>query len=116
MSTNPYKTLKILTNITIVSQKLIAPIPRCDFNEFTHVTRDGAPKEGNIVEKDIMTLNFDVIWLLNDGMNMNIPTDDCSSVIRRLASIDLIVHVRSIELGGERRKVESSIALDLPIQ
>lgn len=95
------KSLKILTNITIVSQKLIASIPRCDFHEFTHVTRDAALEEGNIVEIDIVPLNFNIIWLMNDGTNMNIPADYCSSMIRRLTSIDLIMNVRSIELRGE---------------
>lgn len=97
--------VQILTNITIVSQKLIASIPRCDFYELTHVTQDAALKEGNIVEKNISSLNFDIIWLMNDGTNMNIPTDYCSSMIWRLTSINLIMNIRSIELRGEWWKI-----------
>lgn len=107
--------MNLLTYITIVSHKLIATIPRGDFNKFTYMTRYGALEEGNIVEKDFMTFNFYIIWLMNYGTYMNISTDDSSSMIRCLTSIDLIMNVRSIEMWGEGGKIECSITMDLSV-
>lgn len=105
----------ILTNITVVSQKLVAAIPRSDFNKFTYVTRHRTLEEGNVVEKNFVTFHFDIVCLMNDGTHMNIPTDYRPSMIWCLTSIDLIVEIRSVKMRCKWGEEERSIAQDLPI-
>lgn len=106
----------ILTNITIVSQKLVAAIPRGDFNKFTYMTRHRTLKEGNIVEKNFVTFHFDIVCLMNDGTHMNIPTYYRPSMVRCLTSIDLIVNICAIKMRCEWGEEERSVAQNLPVR
>jgi hypothetical protein len=83
----------VLTNVTVVSQQLFSSIPRRNFHKLPYMTRGCASKEGNVVEKDFVALDFDVVRLVQNGANMNVPADGCAGVIGRLAPIHLVVDV-----------------------
>lgn len=61
-----------------------------------------------------MTLDFYIVELMNNRSDVDVATDDSSSVIRGLTSIHLIVDVRTEELRRKGRELERSIALKLP--
>lgn len=61
-----------------------------------------------------MAVDFNVVKLMNNGPDMNVAADDGPSLVGCLASVDLIMNVRPIELRRERRKFECSIRLELP--
>jgi hypothetical protein len=71
----------ILTNITVISHNLFSSIPRCDFHMFSKVKRHQALQKGYIVEKHLMTVDFDVVELMNDSSNVNVSADDCSAMV-----------------------------------
>jgi hypothetical protein len=92
------KVESILTNITVISHSIFSSIPRCNFHMFSKVKWHDALQKGYIVEKHLITVDFDVIKLMNYGSNVYIAADDGSRDIRCLTSIDLVVDVRAKEL------------------
>lgn len=60
-----------------------------------------------------MAVDFDFVELVHDASHMNVPADDGASLIRRLTSVDLIVHVGAVELRRKGWKLKRSVALKL---
>lgn len=110
------KTSVVLTNITVISQKLLASIPRRNFNKFTYMTWYCALEKGNVIEKYFMSIDFNIIRLMYDCTNMNVSTNYCTSMIWCLTSIHLIMNVWTIKLRCEWWKVKCSICINLSVE
>lgn len=106
---------KLLTNITVFSQRLLASEPCRNFDEFSQVRRHRTSEKRYVVKIHIRAIDFHIVVLMNDATHMNISTNYCASLICRLTSIHLIVNVRSIELRRECWKLQCAIALELSV-
>lgn len=62
------------------------------------MNRHDALQKGYIVKKHFISLDFDVIKLMDDGSHVNISADDSSSLVGSMAAIDLVVDVGTVEL------------------
>lgn len=89
---------KLLTNITVFSQRLLASKPSRNFDKLSQMLRYRASKERHIVEIHVRAIDFNIVVLMDDATHMNVATNYRASLICRLTPIHLVVDVRSIEL------------------